>query len=229
MVFARTEQERFYKLLEDKVMETIRSGKYKYLEQCEKEEEWRKCSKTIQQAWLESYNKGRRLDVQAQHNQAEESKKIGERLKKELAQAYESNNVELIKKKEAEIKKHDEKPRNRIEAYAIWLKRIEEWDGFLEQVKESWVENHPKFMQFCLELTNTLRKNFEERKGKDFFTEVGAMMNEIEKFNVSRPGEGMRIYDPGDMLTGLSYCLSYANIDTTMTGDRKYLRFSLMK
>lgn len=229
MVFARTEQERFYRLLEDKVMESIRSGKFKHLEDCEKAEDWRKCAKTIQQAWLENYNKGRRLDIDAQHKQAEESKKTGDRLKKELTQAYENNNVELIKKKETEIKKHEERPRNRIEAYVTWLKRIGEWNRFLEIAKETWIETHPKFMQFCIELTNLLKNRFEERKGKEFFTEVDIMMKEIERFNLSRPGEGMKIYGPSDMLTGLSYCLSYANIDISMTADRRHLKFSIMR
>jgi hypothetical protein len=105
--------------------------------------------------------------------------------------------------------------RKRGQRVTYWdLVPQEEYDNALEMLKQKWIIEHHKFLEFCDELEKDIRSWFEKTKKREAGLSVEDAMVHLDEYHRTHH-DSMNIYTRDDFLIGLKYCFPEKGIGVT--------------
>ena len=122
---------------------------------------------------------------------------------------------------------------NKIDKYMDYLNSVGELDNFFEKIRNDWLDSHEKFIEFCANLAEegfkpSLVESIDKSKSGVVQAKIEDIIKSMEEWSRSMPGV-MNITGANELFTGLSYCLSYANIDVGVDSSERYFKFSKLR
>lgn len=100
----------------------------------------------------------------------------------------------------------------------------EEIAGGLERLKKIWLENHEKFINFCGDLAQSIKKYYEDHKTNMTAITMDNMFKTMEEYHKTHPGS-LNIYTRDELVIGLGYCLPGKGINPRMAATKTAITF----
>lgn len=109
------------------------------------------------------------------------------------------------------------------ESYIMLIPQEEIVEG-LERLKKIWLENHEKFINFCGELAQSIKKYYEDHKTDVAAITMDNMFKTMDEYHRKYPGS-LNIYTRDELVIGLGYCLPEKGISPKMAATKTAITF----